>query len=91
MSPRVAPPVARGLRTHSTMTRTSKVTTALAISLAVAVGGMFLSSCEREGPAERAGEKMDKSVDKLKEKVDPSGPAEKAGKKLDNAVDDLKD
>ena len=73
------------------MTRTSKLTTALVISLAVAVGGMFLSSCESKGPAERAGEKMDKSVDKLKEKIDPSGPAEKAGKKLDDAVDDLKD
>jgi hypothetical protein len=73
------------------MTLFSKVTTALAFSLAVAVGGAFLSSCEREGPAERAGEKMDESLDKLKEKVDPSGPAEKAGKKVDDAVDDLKD
>jgi len=73
------------------MTHPSKLTTALMISLAVAVGGTFLSSCKREGPAERAGEKMDKSVDKLKEKIDPSGPAEKAGKKLDDAVDDLKD
>ena len=73
------------------MTRSSKVTTVLVISLALAVGGALLSSCEREGPAERAGEKMDESVNKLKEKIDPSGPAEKAGKKLDDAVDDLKD
>ena len=73
------------------MMRFSMVTTALVFSLALAVGGAFLSSCERKGPAERAGEKMDKSVDKLKEKIDPSGPAEKAGKKIDDAVDDLKD
>jgi hypothetical protein len=69
----------------------SKLTTALVFSLAVAVAAALLSSCEREGPAERAGEKMDESIDKLKEKVDPSGPAEKTGKKIDDAVDDLKD
>jgi hypothetical protein len=73
------------------MTLLPTVTKALVFSLALAVGGVLLSSCEREGPAERAGDKIDESVDKLKEKVDPSGPAEKAGKKLDNAVDDLKD
>jgi hypothetical protein len=73
------------------MTRSSKVTTALVFSLAVAVGGVLLSSCEREGPAERTGEKIDESVNKMKEKLDPSGPAEKAGKKIDDAVDDVKD
>jgi hypothetical protein len=73
------------------MTLSSKVTTALVFSLGLAVGGVFLTSCEREGPAERAGDKIDDSVDKLKEKVNPSGPAEKAGKKIDDAVDDMKD
>lgn len=73
------------------MARSLKLTTALVFSLAVALGGALLASCEREGPAERAGEKMDETVNKLKEKLDPSGPAEKAGKKIDDAVDDATD
>jgi hypothetical protein len=44
-----------------------------------------LSACER-GPMEKAGEKIDKAVDRLSGK----GPAEKAGERIDKAVDELK-
>jgi len=44
-----------------------------------------LTACEK-GPMEKAGEKVDKAVDKLSGK----GPMEKAGEKIDKAVDELK-
>jgi hypothetical protein len=50
---------------------------------------MFLSTgCERQGPAEQAGKKVDQAVDKMKDVVSPPGPAEKVGKELDRAVTD---
>lgn len=53
------------------------------------IGGMFLSTgCERQGPAEQAGKKIDQAVDKMKDVVNPPGPAEKAGKELDRAITD---
>ena len=44
-------------------------------------------SCREKGPAEKAGESVDKAVDKVKDAVDPKGPLEKAGEKVDNALD----
>ena len=43
-----------------------------------------LAACEK-GPAEKAGEKIDKAVDALS----PKGPVEKAGQRIDRAVDEL--
>lgn len=43
--------------------------------------------CESQGPAERAGEKVDRAVEDAKDAVDPRGPAEKAGAAVDNAAD----
>ncbi|HEU4624061.1 MAG TPA: hypothetical protein VFS52_04820 [Steroidobacteraceae bacterium] len=43
-------------------------------------------SCEREGPAERAGEKVDHAVDTLK-----NGGEEPASDKLDDAADNARD
>jgi hypothetical protein len=51
---------------------------------------MLTAGCERKGPAERAGEKIDRAVDDVKDAIDPPGPAEKAGKAIDRAVDDVK-
>ena len=45
-----------------------------------------MTSCEKKGPAEEIGEKMDKAADNVKDAVDPKGPAEKAGEKIDNAT-----
>ena len=49
-----------------------------------ALGGA-LAGCEK-GPAQKAGEKVDRAMDKLTGK----GPAEKAGERLDKAADELK-
>lgn len=57
--------------------------------LAVFAAGVLtvavFSGCE-QGPMEKAGEKVDKAVDKLSGK----GPAEKAGERIDKAADQLK-
>jgi hypothetical protein len=54
----------------------------------VVCAGIFaitLGGCEREGPAERAGEKVDQAVEDLGK---AEGPAERAGEKADKAVDE---
>ena len=56
-----------------------------------ASGASLLVGCEEKGPAERAGEKVDRTLDKIEDKLDPKGPAEKAGEKIDRAVEDAKD
>jgi hypothetical protein len=62
---------------------------AIALGATLIIGGMFLAtSCERQGPAERAGKDVDQAVEKMKDVVHSPGPAEKAGKELDRAVTD---
>lgn len=60
-----------------------------AAALAVlAIGATSITACERKGPAERAGDKIDKAGEKIRDTVDPpSGPGEKVGRKIDRAVD----
>jgi len=55
------------------------------IVLALFVGAVLLTGCEK-GPAQKAGEKIDRAVDQLSGK----GPVEKAGERIDKAVDELK-
>ncbi len=45
-----------------------------------------LSGCEPKGPAQRAGESLDKAGKDVKNAVDPRGPAEKLGDKVDSAT-----
>ena len=58
----------------------------------LAMGGLtfliagLLVGCEPKGPAERAGENLDKAGTNLKNAVDPRGPAEKVGDKIDEAT-----
>jgi hypothetical protein len=52
---------------------------------------MLMTACREKGPAERAGEKVDRTIEKLDDKLDPKGPAEKTGRKIDRAIDDAKD
>jgi uncharacterized protein YjbJ (UPF0337 family) len=47
--------------------------------------------CQREGPVEQAGKKVDQAVEDAKQKLNPEGPVEKAGKKVDQAVEEAKD
>lgn len=71
---------------------TLKKLSILSISLLIAAG---LSACEKKGPAEKAGEKFDKAVEKTKDKVqdavNPEGPMEKTGRKIDESVDKTKE
>ena len=52
----------------------------LIAALATVVG------CEAKGPAERAGESIDKGIQNAKDAVNPPGPTEKVGRAIDNAV-----
>ena len=45
-----------------------------------------VAACHREGPAERAGQKMDNAGQSLKDTIDPPGPAEKMGRSIDRAT-----
>jgi hypothetical protein len=56
----------------------------IATALGVTVG---LVGCEK-GPAQKAGERIDRITDQ--DKPIGKGPAEKAGKKVDDKVDDIK-
>jgi predicted small lipoprotein YifL len=59
----------------------------LLTSLAMILLTLGLSACEQEGPAERAGEKVDAAAERAKEAVDPKGSAERAGEKADEAME----
>lgn len=66
------------------MTRNAKLA-ALGLFLAPLVG--LNVGCDSQGPAERAGERIDNAAENVKDAVDPRGPAEKAGAAVDNAAD----
>ena len=59
-----------------------------ALIMAACATLLFAQGCHKEGPAEKAGAKVDNAIgtDRVLEK----GPAQKAGEKLDNATDDTK-
>ena len=72
------------------MTAARLVSAITGVALGLAVTSTCIG-CKSEGPAERAGKKLDRAVDKIDDAVDPKGPVEKAGRALDRAVDDAKD
>jgi hypothetical protein len=45
-----------------------------------------LTGCESEGPAQKAGEKIDAGIQKAKDTISPPGPAEKIGREIDKAT-----
>jgi hypothetical protein len=53
------------------------------ILLVVAV---LSSACAKKGPAQKAGEKVDRAADKVSDTLDPKGPVEKAGRAVDRAT-----
>jgi hypothetical protein len=55
--------------------------------LAALLVGAFVSfaGCEK-GPAEKAGESIDKGIQNAKDAVNPAGPGEKAGRAADKAL-----
>jgi hyperosmotically inducible periplasmic protein len=62
----------------------------LALMVALALGG---SACKEEGPAEKAGRKLDEAIDDAADKLrhGDEGAIEKAGRKIDEAVEDVED
>jgi hypothetical protein len=44
------------------------------------------AGCESKGPAEKAGESIDKGVQDVKDAVNPPGPGEKVGRDVDKAL-----
>jgi len=59
------------------------------IGAAIMLAGMTvgIAACEQhKGPAQKAGEKLDKAGDKVSDTLDPKGPVEKAGRKIDRAT-----
>jgi len=61
------------------------------LALAFAIAGLALGStaCPEKGPAEKAGEAIDESVDKLTHPNE--GAMEKAGRKMDEAAEKAKE
>jgi hypothetical protein len=55
--------------------------TALLLGVVVTCAG-----CEPKGPAEQAGESIDKGVQNAKDAINPPGPLEKAGRGVDKAL-----
>ena len=51
----------------------------------IAFAAIFASACEKKGPAERAGEKIDDAMS------DMADAAENMGDEVESAVDDLKE
>ena len=53
-----------------------KSVTAVALAVLLSSGGaLVITGCEKKGPAESAGEKVDRAVEDLKDAVDPPGPS----------------
>jgi len=63
---------------------------------ALAALALFATGCEKQGPAERAGEQMDEALDEVKEGMEEAGEevqeaAEEAGDELKEAGEEVKD
>jgi hypothetical protein len=62
-------------------------TTARVLTAALCLAAFGLVACDK-GPAQKAGEKVDKAIDT--DKPIGKGPLEKAGKEIDKAADSAK-
>ena len=52
----------------------------------------FAYGCEKKGPAEKAGEKIDHAISDAKDKAEEAGEAiEDAGKKIEDAVEEAEE
>ncbi|MGH8507723.1 MAG: hypothetical protein ACREVH_03270 [Gammaproteobacteria bacterium] len=60
-------------------------------SLTIILLALGFAACEQQGPAERAGARVDKAMEEAKEALDPQGPAERAGEQLDKTVEQAKE
>ena len=67
------------------MTTVAKLLSRTAFIAVAATSLGFVAGCEK-GPAENAGAKVDRGVDKVKDAVTGAGPVEKAGRAVDRAA-----
>ena len=58
----------------------------LAVAAFLMLGALPLAACDNKGPAEKAGQQVDKAAQKVEDAINPPGPVEKAGRAVDNAV-----
>lgn len=56
------------------------------LSIALISGILALGACEKQGPAENLGEKIDDKVNQVEDAVKDRGPMQKAGDRIDDAV-----
>lgn len=53
---------------------------------------LLAAGCEKEGPAERAGEQLDEAMDEVKEAADDAGDhLQEAGEEVKEAAEEAKD
>jgi hypothetical protein len=57
-----------------------------ALTAVLCVAFANVAGCESKGPAEKAGQSIDKGVKDVKDTVNPPGAAEKAGRAVDGAL-----
>lgn len=55
----------------------------------VALIVMGLAACDKKGPAERAGERIDNATERAGDKIEDAG--DKAAEKMDHAADKIED
>lgn len=55
----------------------------------VALMVMGLAACDKKGPAERAGERIDNATERAGDKIEDAG--DKAAEKMDHAADKIED
>ncbi len=61
-----------------------KITTLIALCLFPVIACVV--SCKPKGPAEKAGESLDKAAENVSDAINPKGPVEKVGEKIDDAT-----
>lgn len=66
--------------------RISTMLFAVAVSIALMFGAV---GCDREGPAERAGENIDRAAERAGDKIEEA--SEKAAEKIEDAKEDVGD
>ncbi len=65
----------------------AKQITSLVLNTFLVATIVFVTGCVQKGPAQRAGENIDRAVENMQDAVDPPGPAQKAGRRIDRAIE----
>ena len=63
--------------------------TTLLLGFLLGIGATLFWACSKKGPAEKVGEKLDNTGEKIHDALTPEGPVQKAGKKVDKVVKDM--